>query len=266
MGSVFSKGLQILRVCCLVRLSGQNLRIPHNTDLGTGCVAASTLLLVRPTNCRTIFFLHFLPRPASSSDSGACPSTLRWFSFAGWLGLAIRTPSFKCSHSYPTVHISSRKPSCHVSEASFFTSFGQTTFMSTATSRFKQQSVPLWPLDVEFTGLAHDGSRQSSHLSPCLHFEDLLPPRLHLLFSPSSEPDTLRTSKSNHGGKFSLNFQIFPPPWEERAKPTPPCLLRRDAHGLSSSHSRKDQVHPPQPLLTPVLVENSWKTRITPGK
>ena len=42
----------------------------------------------------------------------------------------------------------------------------------------------MWPLDAPITGLAHDGSCTSSHLSPCLHIENLFPPSLHLLFFP----------------------------------------------------------------------------------
>ena len=74
---------------------------------------------------------------------------------------------------------------------------------------FKKLGVPLWPLDAQITSLAHDGSCRSSHLSPCLHFENLLPPSLHLLCAPFSLPDFLRPSKRDHGGKFFLHFEII---------------------------------------------------------
>ena len=53
-------------------------------------------------HCRRIFSAPILlPQPVSSSHDGACLSTLRWASFAAWLGLAPATaPSFNSSHSW----------------------------------------------------------------------------------------------------------------------------------------------------------------------
>ena len=64
---------------------------------------------------------------------------------------------------------------------------------------FEYQGVPPWPL----TCLNHR-SRTSlllqACLSPCLRFDDLLPPRLLLLSFPSSHPHTLYPKVPGHSG------------------------------------------------------------------
>ena len=69
----------------------------------------------------------------------------------------------------------------------------------------KHQGVPMWLPEAKITSLARDWSCKPSHLSPCPHFQDLLPPRL--LFScPSSHPHTIRPKERCHSG------QVGPPP------------------------------------------------------
>ena len=65
-----------------------------------------------------------------------------------------------------------------------------TTTLMSVSSPSKKQSVPLWPLDAQITGLTQNDSCKSSHLSPRLNLEDLLSPSLLLLSCPSSHPNS----------------------------------------------------------------------------
>ena len=153
-------------------------------------VADSTLLFIRPTNVEESF-LH----PSSSHDqfprrisvlisprlvalsSQRSLDSFQSLSLFKLLTLVLRCPFLPVDHPgllqkhlFYVLRADHSRVHCHLP--------------------FKNQGVPLRPLDAKIASLARDGSCRSSHLSPCLHFEDLFPPSLHVLFSPASQPDT----------------------------------------------------------------------------
>ena len=113
---------------------------------------------------------------------------------------------------------------------------------------FEHQSVPLWRLDAQVSHITAPAGRLTCRVCTS---RKLLPPRfLH--------PHTLRAEEHNHGGKFLLNLKIFHF-HENRERDRlllacscghlPPQLqpfCGRDANGLNSLHSRRDQAHPQQ--------------------
>ena len=56
------------------------------------------------------------------------------------------------------------------------------------------------PRAAKITSVTQDRSCSPFHLSPCLYFKDLLPPRLLLLSSPSAHPHASRPVERGHGG------------------------------------------------------------------
>ena len=90
---------------------------------------------------------------------------------------------------------------------------------------FKVQCVPLRPLAAQGTVLTHDCARKSSHLSPCLHLQDLLPQGLQLLISPSSQPGTFRQASVGMVESSSSTSKLFTSKYTESATPIPSCLL-----------------------------------------
>ena len=111
---------------------------------------------------------------------------------------------------------------------------------------FEHQSVPLWRLGAQVSHITAPAGRLTCRVCTS---RKLLPPRfLH--------PHTLRAEEHNHGGKFLLKFFQF---HENRERDRlllacscchlPPQLqpfCGRDANGLNSPHSRRDQAHPQQ--------------------
>ena len=71
---------------------------------------------------------------------------------------------------------------------------------------FKHQGVPLWPVAAQMTGLAQICSRTLSHLPPCLHFKDLIPPCLLLLTLPSPPSTYFRPRERGHDGYVLLHL------------------------------------------------------------
>ena len=76
----------------------------------------------------------------------------------------------------------------------------------------KQDGVPMWLVDAQVTGLAHDSSCKSSHLSLCLNLKNLtrhLPPE-------QAWPWWIVPAR----------LSIYLPPRTHKATPMPSCLLQ----------------------------------------
>ena len=73
----------------------------------------------------------------------------------------------------------------------------------------KQQCVPLRPLDAQVTSLAHNSSCKSSHLSPILKLENLLPASLLWFCKPFTNPNSFCPRLRGRSGKLFLNFEII---------------------------------------------------------
>ena len=144
-----------------------------------------------------------LPRPASSSHVGVCLS--RFVGPSSQHGLFPPVGHSGSSQKHVFFYIL-REDDSHVHR-----------FLS-----FKHQGVPLWPLDAQVTGLAHNGSCRSSHLPPRLNLKKLLPPTLPSALMPIF-PSQIPLSKPT--------WPILPPlpkyslPCNVRATPIPSHLL-----------------------------------------
>ena len=149
----------------------------------------------------------FCTHPPSTSSvlitCGCLSVTIRWSFFAAW-------------------PISSSRPFWLVSEACVFYILREDHSHVHRFLSFKHQGVPLWPLDAQVTGLAHNGSCRSSHLPPRLNLKKLLPPSLPSALMPIF-PSQIPLSKPT--------WPILPPlpkyslPCNVRATPIPSHLL-----------------------------------------
>ena len=145
----------------------------------------------------------------SSSHFGACQPTLSlvFLRSIAWLGSS-HTPSFNPSHSsvaaqffQQTTRACFRSISCHVLRADH-----SHVHRHLPLKKARCANVALMP---KSRNLARDGSCRSSHLSPCLHFEDLFPPNLQVLFSPIFHHQSPSAQASVAMVVSFLNFQIM---------------------------------------------------------
>ena len=96
-------------------------------------------------------------------------------------------PSFSSSYSCFAAHcFQSTVLAC--CNSIFFISFGHTHVNSSCA--FKNQGVPMRPLDAQICGFAHHRSCWTSHLPPRLNFNSLIDPSFFLFDWPFSNPYT----------------------------------------------------------------------------
>ena len=160
-----------------------------------------------------------------------CLSTTCWSSFAAWPGLVPTTFLLPFPHTRVRLHISSQRPSCLVSEASSFTSCGQTTLMSTATCK-RCHCGHLMPRSQVWT----------------LHFLQVLS-FVSIFASQRSASYTLSTAP------FSICSSTLVPhkrPWRRRINPVFGCgkFIKPDSAELARKSVRERKYH---------KMSKSWK-------
>ena len=157
------------------------------TDNGTPCAFPCLLLcgslyifLVRPTN--VAHFLHLttcsaptlLPQPVSSSNCGACSSTLCWSFFAALLGLAPATLLPLTLHTLCFAAHLFQYTILFFCKNHLFDALRADLPHVHRHLPFRHQGVSLWPLDAQIESFARDGPLQASSRVSMKHFENML--------------------------------------------------------------------------------------------
>ena len=211
------------------------------TDSGTACASLCLLSLLQPLH----FFSSDQPvsynlvcthPPSTTSFLVACRclsvhTSLVFLRSTGWVGSS-HTPSFNPSHSCFAAHLFQRTILGRFTSI-FFTSCGQTTLMSNATCPSNIKVCHCGHLVPRSKVFTHHCSCKPSHLSPCLHFKDLLPPFLLHSF-PIFPSRTFRAKERCHSGHVLFKLQIVDLKCREITTPTLSCLLLPSASSTSA--------------------------------